>query len=149
MVKLLEPFEAITRRLSGGKYPTLNMVHPYMCTLKRMFAPRANENETVNSYLDLIYGPLIPKNEENVEDDASDSSSVSNDDDIPIAGNKHWKSWGRGRERGQGQEQGQGQGRDEVKVMDMDVDKIMVMIIFRKDQIVKLKIQIKFNIFLR
>jgi len=42
IVKLLEPFEAMTRRLSGGKYPTLNMVHPYMCTLKRMFAPRAN-----------------------------------------------------------------------------------------------------------
>ncbi|CAG8752634.1 7185_t:CDS:2 [Rhizophagus irregularis] len=92
MIKLLEPFETITRRLSGGKFPTLNMVHPYMCMLKRMFAPRANENETVESYLELIYGPLIPENEEeNAEDDISDSSSVSSDDDIPTAGNQHWQ----------------------------------------------------------
>lgn len=92
MVKLLERFETITRRLSGGKYPTLNMVHPYMCMLKRMFAPRANENETENSYLELIYGPLSAENkEENVEDDVSDSSSVSDDDGVPTAGNRHWR----------------------------------------------------------
>ena len=66
------------------------MVHPYMCVLKRMFAPRNNKNETLDSYLELVYGPLIPENEsENVEDDASDSSSVSDDDDIPTAGNKY------------------------------------------------------------
>ncbi|GBC18086.2 zinc finger BED domain-containing protein 1-like [Rhizophagus irregularis DAOM 181602=DAOM 197198] len=95
MIKLLEPFETITRRLSGGKFPTLNMVHPYMCMLKRMFAPRANENETVESYLELIYGPLIPENEEeNAEDDISDSSSVSR----------------RGRGRGLGRDRGRGRG---------------------------------------
>ncbi|CAB4483471.1 unnamed protein product [Rhizophagus irregularis] len=117
MIKLLEPFETITRRLSGGKFPTLNMVHPYMCMLKRMFAPRANENETVESYLELIYGPLIPENEEeNAEDDISDSSSVSRHDDIPTAGNQHWQhtqsqSQGRGRGREQGRGRGRGLGR--------------------------------------
>src|SRR3954453_9657726 len=69
------------------------MVHPYMCMLKRMFAPRNNENETLNSYLELVYGPLIPENgSENVEDkasDTSDSSSISSDDDFPTAGNQH------------------------------------------------------------
>src|SRR3954467_12384400 len=93
MVKLLEPFETITRQLSGEKYPILNMVHPYMCMLKRMFAPRNNENETLNSYLELVYGPLIPENgSENVEDetsDISDSSSISSDDDFLTAGNQH------------------------------------------------------------
>jgi hypothetical protein len=119
MIKLLEPFETITRRLSGGKYPTLNMVHPYMCMLKRMFAPRADENETVDSYLELIYGPLIPENEEeNAEDDISDSSSVSSDDDIPTAGNQHWQHTrsqsqgrGQGRGRGRGRNLGRGRGR--------------------------------------
>lgn len=120
MIKLLEPFETITRRLSGGKYPTLNMVHPYMCLFKRMFAPRDNENETIDSYLELIYGPLIPENESgNFEDDASDSSSVSSDDNVPTAGNQHqqhnhqqrqiWKQ-GRGRGRGYGRSRGRGRG---------------------------------------
>ncbi|GBC47674.2 zinc finger BED domain-containing protein 1-like [Rhizophagus irregularis DAOM 181602=DAOM 197198] len=98
MIKLLEPFETITRRLSGGKFLTLNMVHPYMCMLKRMFAPRANENETVESYLELIYGPLIPENEEeNAEDNISDSSSVR-------------REQGRGRGRGLGRGRGRGCG---------------------------------------
>ena len=91
MVKLLEPFEIITWQLSDEKYSTLNMVHPYMCMLKRMFAPRNNENETLNSYLELVYEPLIPKNgSKNVEDnasDTSDSSSISSDDDFPTAEN--------------------------------------------------------------
>jgi hypothetical protein len=111
MVKLLEPFEIITRRLSGGKYPTLNMVHPYMCMLKQMFAPRANENETVESYLELIYGPLIPENEEeNAVDDISDSSSISSDDDISTAGNQHWQHTHQRQSQGQGQGCGRGHG---------------------------------------
>ena len=127
MIRLLEPFEIITRRLSGSKYPTLNMVHPYMCMLKRMFAPRASENETMDSYLDLIYGPLTVENEEeNVEDDAndSDSSFISDDDDIPTAGNRNWQIWrqrrqqdhGQGRGRGRGQGRGRGRGRGHVRV---------------------------------
>lgn len=93
MVKLLEPFEIITRRLSGAKYPTLNMVHPYMYMLKRAFAPRIQENETIDSYLELIYGPLISEGAEDV-DVEDDSSSVSEeDDDIPTAGNRQqWQS---------------------------------------------------------
>ncbi|CAG8655821.1 9785_t:CDS:2, partial [Scutellospora calospora] len=73
MIKLLEPFEAITRRLSGATYPTLNMVHPYIYTLKQVFALRIEEGETIDSYLDLIYGPLVSEDElEN--DDNSDSN---------------------------------------------------------------------------
>ena len=91
MVKLLEPFETIMRQLSGKKYLTLNMVHPYMCMLKRMFAPRNNKNETLNSYLELVYRSLIPKNEsENVEDEASDTSDlsfISSDDNFSTAEN--------------------------------------------------------------
>ncbi|RGB34926.1 hypothetical protein C1646_759978 [Rhizophagus diaphanus] len=72
------------------------MVHPYMCMLKRMYAPRANENETVESYLELIYGPLIPENEEeNAEDDISDSSSV-----------KRGRGRGLGRSRSRGHSHG-------------------------------------------
>ncbi|CAG8600745.1 14208_t:CDS:2, partial [Cetraspora pellucida] len=63
MIKLLEPFEVITRRLSGATYPTLNMVHPYIYTLKQVFAPRIEEGETIDIYLDLIYGPLVSDNE--------------------------------------------------------------------------------------
>ena len=105
MVKILEPFESITRRLSGSSYPTLNLVHPYMCMLKRMFAPRADENETIDSYLDLVCGPTS----EDVDDNnLSDSDS---DDDFPTAGNRqHWQhSYRQFREqmqnqRGRGQE---------------------------------------------
>ncbi len=93
MVKLLEPFETITRRLSGAKYPTLNMVHPYIYMLKRTFAPKIQENETIDSYLDLVYGPLMPENVEDDVDVEDDSSSISDDnDDILTAGNQqHWQ----------------------------------------------------------
>ncbi|GBB91536.1 hypothetical protein RclHR1_01890010 [Rhizophagus clarus] len=84
-----------------------------MCMLKRMFAPRANENETIESYLELIYGPLIPENEEeNAEEDIDDSSSaVSSDDDIPTAGNQHWQYMHQRQSQGQGWGQSQGRGR--------------------------------------
>ncbi|CAG8738077.1 11960_t:CDS:2, partial [Dentiscutata heterogama] len=79
-----------------------------------MFAPRIEEGETIDIYLDLIYGPLVLDNElEN--DDNSDSSSTSNNDDIPIAGTQRHlrhayqqfrqrmkKTHGRGRGRGRG-----------------------------------------------
>ncbi|RIA80225.1 hypothetical protein C1645_839091 [Glomus cerebriforme] len=85
MVKLLEPFEIITRRLSGSTYPTLNIVHPYICMLKRMFAPK--ESETIDTYLDLVYGPISGDiDEDNVKDNSSDLNS--DDDNFPTAGNQ-------------------------------------------------------------
>src|SRR5690242_16669005 len=53
-----------------------------MSMLKRMFASRANENET-------LYGPLISENESENVDDANDSSSVISDDDTYTS---CWKS---------------------------------------------------------
>ncbi|CAG8816419.1 367_t:CDS:1, partial [Cetraspora pellucida] len=88
MIQLLEPFEALTRRLSGAKYPTLNLVHPCIYTLKQMFAPKIDQNETVDSYMDLIYGPLIQDDILESAEDNDDSSSTSDDNDIPTAGNQ-------------------------------------------------------------
>lgn len=79
MIKLLEPIERVTRRLCGAEYPTLNLVHPYMELLKKGFAPK--NNETVDTYINLIYG-------EKYEDD----DETDDDDDMPAAGTrKHWQ----------------------------------------------------------
>ncbi|CAG8506794.1 17789_t:CDS:2, partial [Gigaspora rosea] len=84
MVKLLEPIERVTRRLCGAKYPTINLVYPYMKLLKKEFAPKMGE--TVDTYLNLIYGENTDSvSEENESDETSD-------DDIPAAGTrKHWQ----------------------------------------------------------
>ncbi len=79
MIKLLEPIEIVTRRLCGAEYPTLNLVYPYMELLKKRFAPK--ENETISTYINLIYGEEY---EENDDDEI--------DDDIPSAGVRyHWQ----------------------------------------------------------
>lgn len=79
MMKLLEPIERVTRRLCGAEYPTLSLVYPYMELLKKKFAPK--DNESVQTYINLIYG-------ESYEDD---DDSVT-DDDIPTAGaRQHWQ----------------------------------------------------------
>ncbi|CAG8455768.1 21917_t:CDS:2, partial [Cetraspora pellucida] len=76
-------------------YPILNLVYPCIYILKQIFAPKIEENETVDSYLDLIYSPLTKDDIlESTEDD--DSSSTSDDNDIPTAENKD-------RDRGQDQ----------------------------------------------
>ncbi|RIA87362.1 hypothetical protein C1645_827890 [Glomus cerebriforme] len=54
---------------------------------KMIFVPKTSENETVDSYLDLIYGPLIPKSADEEEIIEDDLSSISDDDDYPSAGN--------------------------------------------------------------
>ena len=61
-VKLLEPIEVVTRHLCGANYPTLNLVHPYMESLKKKFSPRADKNETLDLYLNLIYGDTSRNN---------------------------------------------------------------------------------------
>ncbi len=54
MVKLLGPIEKVTWHLCGAKYPTLNLVYPYMELLKKGFASK--NNEIVKTYINLIYG---------------------------------------------------------------------------------------------
>ncbi|CAG8636807.1 6441_t:CDS:2 [Dentiscutata erythropus] len=84
MVNLLEPIERVTRHLCGAKYPTINLVHPYMKLLKKEFAPKTGE--TVDTYLNLIYG-------ENTDNESEENESdETSDDDIPAAGTrKHWQ----------------------------------------------------------
>ncbi|CAB4439550.1 unnamed protein product [Rhizophagus irregularis] len=76
VVKLLELIEIVTRHLCGANYPTYNLVHPYMESLKKKFAPKSDKNETVDTYLNLVYGKGY---EENNDDEITD-------DDIPDAG---------------------------------------------------------------
>src|SRR3954452_42392 len=79
MVKLMEPIEMVTQRLCGAEDPTLNLVYPCMELLKKRFAPK--ENETVQTYIDLIYGEIHEE---------SDGDEI--DDDIPTAGTRqHWQ----------------------------------------------------------
>ncbi len=77
MVKLLELIEIVIRCLCDAKYLTLNLVYLYIKLLKKRFAPIGNE--TVNTYINLIYGE---KYEENDYDEI--------DDDIPAAGIRHY-----------------------------------------------------------
>ncbi|CAG8785713.1 299_t:CDS:1, partial [Cetraspora pellucida] len=68
-------------------YPILNLVHLYISILKQMFALRIDENETVNSYLNLIYSSLMQVDILENAEDKNDSSSISNDNDISTAKN--------------------------------------------------------------
>ena len=81
MIVTLEPFETITRKISGAKYPTLSLVVPYMYLLKNNFAPNEEENETLDTYLSLIYGS-------NGEEE--DSDVASDDEYIPSGGTRQY-----------------------------------------------------------
>ena len=76
-VKLLEPIEVVTRHLCGANYPTLNLVHPYMESLKKNFRQELIKMK-LDLYLNLIYGEGY---EENDDDEIID-------DDIPTAGSR-------------------------------------------------------------
>ena len=54
--------------MCSAKYPTLNLVHPYIESLKKKFAPRSDKNETVDSYLNLIYGEGCEENDDEISD---------------------------------------------------------------------------------
>ncbi|CAG8849176.1 20618_t:CDS:1, partial [Racocetra persica] len=85
MVNLLKPFEEVTRYICGSKYPTLNLIYPYIRTLKSKFAPKSENRESFESWINLIYGP---------EDQDYNDSSISSDNeaDIPSAGNqRQWQ----------------------------------------------------------
>ncbi|CAG8643892.1 15880_t:CDS:2, partial [Cetraspora pellucida] len=53
MVNLLEPIERVTRRLCGAKYPTMNLVYPYIELLKKRFALKSDETrQSTNTELE-------------------------------------------------------------------------------------------------
>ncbi|CAB4386792.1 unnamed protein product [Rhizophagus irregularis] len=82
MVITLESFETIIRKISSTKYPTLSLVIPYIYILKNNFAPN-EENETLEIYLNLVYGS-------NGEEE--DSEMVSDNEYIPSGGTRqHWQ----------------------------------------------------------
>ncbi|CAJ0841847.1 12090_t:CDS:2 [Entrophospora sp. SA101] len=85
MVNLLSPFEKVTRRFCGAKYVTLSLVNPYMELLKKTFAPKSENGESLDTYLDLIYGPQTEDNNDNEEES---DSSTSDDDEIPSGGTR-------------------------------------------------------------
>jgi hypothetical protein len=68
------------RHVCGSKYPTLNLVYPYICILKNKFAPISEKGESLESWIKLIY---CLENS-----DTNDESSLSSDNeaDIPSAG---------------------------------------------------------------
>ncbi|CAG8554757.1 10929_t:CDS:2, partial [Dentiscutata erythropus] len=82
MVDLLKPFEEITKHVCGSKYPTLNIVYPYVQTLKKKFTPKSEDCESFEAWIDLIYG--------SEDQDTSNNSSLSsnNEADILSAGNR-------------------------------------------------------------
>ncbi|CAG8785135.1 3148_t:CDS:2, partial [Cetraspora pellucida] len=89
MVEVLKLFEEVTRHICGAKYPTMNLVYPYIRMLKNKYAPVAKKGKSVEAWLDLIYGSLS----EDSDQIANSDTSVSSDDeaDIPSAGNR--KQW--------------------------------------------------------
>ncbi|CAG8762699.1 5392_t:CDS:2 [Cetraspora pellucida] len=80
VMNLLESIERVTRHLCGAKYPTINLVYLYMELLKKTFAPKTDE--TVDTYLNLIYEEV--ESEENESDES--------DNDISTAGTKYLPS---------------------------------------------------------
>jgi hypothetical protein len=81
MIINLEPFETLTCKFSGAKYPTLSLIVPYIHILKNHFAPNEREDEPLDTYLSLIYGS-------NGEED--DSDMVSDDEYIPSGGTRQY-----------------------------------------------------------
>ncbi|CAG8667137.1 2215_t:CDS:2 [Cetraspora pellucida] len=82
MVNILKPFEEITRHICGSKYPILNLVHPYIRTLKNKFAPKTENGELFEAWINLIYGS------EDLDTNNDSSFSSDNEADIPSAGNR-------------------------------------------------------------
>ncbi|CAG8622214.1 18817_t:CDS:2, partial [Racocetra persica] len=78
MVKLLELFETIIKKLSSASYPTLNMVYLYIYILKQIFAPKIEDGKTIDSYLDLIYRLLVLNdNLKDIEDDNNENENTT------------------------------------------------------------------------
>ncbi|CAG8622158.1 15794_t:CDS:2, partial [Racocetra fulgida] len=55
-------------------YPTINLIYPYMRLLKQNFAPTGNN--TIDDYIDSVYGPALSENiDKTDETDKADSST--------------------------------------------------------------------------
>jgi len=93
-----------------------------MESLKKKFALKSDKNETVDSYLNLIYGKGCEENDDKISDD-----------DIPIASTRQqWqhahrqfnqRMSNRGRERGRTQ-QGPAKKRTQIESIAEDTDKV-------------------------
>lgn len=76
------PFDEIIQKVSGTKYPTINLIYSYIYLLKQKFAPTGDN--TLESYIDLIYRPISPEDtnktndiDSNTDNNAKDSGSSS------------------------------------------------------------------------
>ncbi|CAG8787450.1 16786_t:CDS:2, partial [Dentiscutata erythropus] len=100
VINLLKPFEEITRHFFGSKYPTINLIYPYVRMLKNKYAPVDEKGESVENWLTLIYGSSLESSDDNT------SISSGDEDSIPSGGNrKQWQYAHRSihsRGRGQG-----------------------------------------------
>ncbi|CAG8466284.1 2368_t:CDS:2 [Cetraspora pellucida] len=87
VIDLLKPFEEITKLFCGAKYPTINLIYPYVVMLKNKYAPVAENGEYIEDWITLIYGSLSESSK------TSNSTSTSSGDkaSIPSAGNR--KQW--------------------------------------------------------
>ncbi|CAG8494983.1 4223_t:CDS:2 [Scutellospora calospora] len=80
----------ITRHISGAKYPTVNLIYPYVRSLIKNFAPISSKSETLDQFIELIYGPPVEDINHLPVENSSESSG--NEEEIPSAGNKkQWK----------------------------------------------------------
>ncbi|CAG8655619.1 21904_t:CDS:2, partial [Gigaspora rosea] len=89
MVEVLKPFEEITKHVCGAKYPTMNLVYPYIRILKNKYAPIAEKGESIESWLDLIYGASIEDSKQISDSD----TSISSDDKANILSAWNRKQW--------------------------------------------------------
>ncbi|CAG8843935.1 6382_t:CDS:2, partial [Gigaspora margarita] len=71
IIDLLKPIEEITRLFCGTKYPTINLIYPYIRILKNKYAPVAENGESIEDWITLIYGPSLESS------GSSDNTSTS------------------------------------------------------------------------
>ncbi|RIB11668.1 hypothetical protein C2G38_2250016 [Gigaspora rosea] len=108
-IKLLSPFEKITRRICRATYCTLSLVHPYIELLKKAFAPKCENGESYDTYLNLIYGQQCEDGDEEESD-----SSTSDNNEIPSGGSRrHWQYAHRQFQQKMRITKGKGRGKDE------------------------------------
>ncbi|CAG8849243.1 24931_t:CDS:1, partial [Gigaspora margarita] len=102
VIDLLKPFKKITRLFCGTKYPTVNLIYPYIRMLKNKYVPVAKNGESIEDWITFIYGPSLESS------GSSNNTSTSSNDEasIPLARNRkqwqyaHHNMCGRGRGRG-------------------------------------------------
>ena len=66
----------MTQHLCNASYPTLNLIHPFMESLKKQFALRSDKEETIESYLNLIYGENYEESDDEITDNDIHAAST-------------------------------------------------------------------------